>query len=143
MEGERLWDNIDTTKVARAVMDMAEGRDAPPDLFPGGSADELTSALDQVIRAWNRRPAGERADLLLQRGTLTHRIWDGIRVLLEARVDFVNTVLIPVILMLVVTASVFYDAYQNLGDNDTAHGLADDLPHSRLLLLERDKTDNG
>lgn len=135
VEGERLWDNIDTTKVAKAVMDMAEGRDAPPDLFLGGSADEFTSALDQVLRAWNRRPASERADLLLQRGTLTHRIWDGIRVLLEARVDFVNTVLIPVILMLVVTASVFYDAYQNLGDNDTAHSLAYGLLYSWLIIL--------
>ena len=122
-------------KSRKAVMDMAEGRDAPPDLFPGGSADEFTSALDQVLRAWNRRPAGERADLLLQRGMLTHRIWDGIRVLLEAQVDFVNTVLIPVILMLVVTASVFYDTYQNLGDNDTAHSLAYGLLYSWLIIL--------
>jgi hypothetical protein len=135
VEGEHLWDDIDTTKVAKAVMDMAEGRDAPPDLFPGGSADEFTSALDQVLKAWNRRPAGERGALLLLRGTLTHRIWDGVRVLLEARVDFVNTVLIPVILMLVVTASVFYDAYQNLGDNDTAHSLAYGLLYSWLIIL--------
>jgi hypothetical protein len=135
VEGEHLWDNVDTTKVARAVMDMAEGRDAPHDLFPGDSADEFTSALDQVLKAWNRRPAGERGTLLLLRGTLTHRIWDGVRILLEARVDFVNTVFIPVILMLVVTASVFYDAYQSLGDNDTAHSLAYGLLYSWLIIL--------
>src|SRR4051794_5763407 len=57
------------------------------------------------------------------------------RVLLEARVDFVNTVLIPVILILVVTASVFYDAYQSLGDNDTAHSLAFGLLYSWLIIL--------
>jgi hypothetical protein len=135
VEGEHQWDSIDTTKVAKAVMDMAEGHDAPSDLFSGGSADEFTTALDQVLRAWNRRPADARADLLLQRGTLTYRIWDGIRILLEARVDFVNTVLIPVILMLVVTAAVFYDAYQNLGDNDTAHSLAYGLLYSWLIIL--------
>jgi hypothetical protein len=135
VEGEHLWDNVDTTKVAKAVMDMAEGRDAPHDLFPGDSADEFTSAMDQVLKAWNRRQAGERGALLLSWGTLTHRIWDGVCVLLEARVDFVNTVFIPVILMLVVTASVFYDAYQSLGDNDTAHSLAYRLLYSWLIIL--------
>jgi hypothetical protein len=54
---------------------------------------------------------------------------------LEARVDFANTVLIPIITMLVVTAAVFYDAYQSLGDNDTAHSLAYGLLYSWLIIL--------
>jgi hypothetical protein len=60
---------------------------------------------------------------------------DAIYILLDARDDFVNTILIPVILMLVVTASVFYDAYENLGDNDTAHSLAYGLLYSWLIIL--------
>jgi hypothetical protein len=60
---------------------------------------------------------------------------DAINILLDARVDFVNTILMPVILMLVVTASVFYDAYLNLGDNDTAHSLAYGLLYSWLIIL--------
>ena len=39
------------------------------------------------------------------------------------------------ILVLVVTASVFYDAYQNLGDSDTARSLAYGLLYSLLILL--------
>jgi hypothetical protein len=60
---------------------------------------------------------------------------ESICTLLNTRVDFVDTILIPVILMLVVTASVFYDAYQSLGDNDTAHSLAYGLLYSWLVIL--------
>jgi hypothetical protein len=60
---------------------------------------------------------------------------DSLRILLGPRVDFVDTIFIPVILTLVVTASVFYDAYQNLGDNDTAHSLAYGLLYSWLIIL--------
>jgi len=57
------------------------------------------------------------------------------RALVEARLDFFNAVFLPVVLMLAVTASVFYDAYTKLGDNDTAHGLAFGVWYSWLLVL--------
>jgi hypothetical protein len=53
----------------------------------------------------------------------------------EARPNFFNAVFLPVILMLAVVASVFYDAYTKLGDNDTAHGLAFGIWYSWLLVL--------
>lgn len=55
--------------------------------------------------------------------------------MLEAQVEFIKTIVIPIVLLLVVTASVFYDAYQNLGDNDTAHSLAYGLVYSWLIIL--------
>jgi hypothetical protein len=58
-----------------------------------------------------------------------------VSILVEARLDFFNAVFLPVILMLAVVASVFYDAYTKLGDNDTAHGLAFGVWFSWLLVL--------
>jgi len=58
-----------------------------------------------------------------------------IRTLVEARLSFFNAVFLPVVLMLAVTASVFYDAYTKLGDNDTAHGLAFGVWYSWLIVL--------
>jgi hypothetical protein len=135
IEGERLWDDIDATKIAKALVAISEGRDVSHDLFSDGSPRKFRTALAQILKTYNQRPIAERTTLLIREGTFTYKLWDGIRVLLEARVDFVNTILIPVILMLVVTASVFYDAYQNLGDNDTAHSLAYGLLYSWLIIL--------
>lgn len=74
------------------------------------------------------------ASNLLQ-GTFTKDLWVGIRILLEARVDFVSIILIPVILMLAVTASVFYDMYQSLGQADTTQSLAYGLLYAWLIVL--------
>jgi hypothetical protein len=81
------------------------------------------SKLDHIPRA------------LLREGTFAHRLWDGVRMNLESRLDFVNTILVPIVLLLVVTASVFYDAYQNLGDNATAHSLAFGILYSWIIIL--------
>ena len=58
-----------------------------------------------------------------------------LKCMIEARASFVLSVLIPVVLMLAVTASVFYDAYNKLGDNDTAHGLAYCVWYSWIISL--------
>jgi hypothetical protein len=60
---------------------------------------------------------------------------EAIKVLVGARVDFVNAVFLPVVLTLAVIATVFYDSYRKLGDNDTAHALAFGIWYSWLLIL--------
>ena len=116
------------------MMDIAEGYDAPTDLSSGGSTGRFITAVDQVLRIYNQRPAFERRALLLQKGTFTHRLWDGIRVLLEARVDFVNTILITVILMLL-SQHQYFTTRTALGDNDTAHSVAYGLLYSWPIIL--------
>jgi hypothetical protein len=133
--GERLWDGVDVQKVAKAIIDVGEGSDDSRDIFSKSPPTPFTTALAQIVRTCNQRPAAAHKVLLIRNSTFTHKLWDGIHVLLEAGVDFVNTILIPVILILVVTASVFYDAYQNLGDSDTARSLAYGLLHSWLIIL--------
>jgi hypothetical protein len=48
----------------------------------------------------------------------------GIKTVLKARIDFINGVFLPIVLALVATVAAFYDAYNNLGENETAHALA-------------------
>jgi hypothetical protein len=59
----------------------------------------------------------------------------GIRTVLRARIDFVNGVTLPVVLALATTASVFYTAYQTIGDSDTAFGLAFGIWYSWVIVL--------
>lgn len=58
-----------------------------------------------------------------------------LRTILEARVPFVNAIALPAVLMLAVVASVFYDAYNKLGDNDTAHSIAYGVFYSWIVVL--------
>jgi hypothetical protein len=109
MESEDDVRNI--RESAKALIIMAESLDEPNSNFKG----EHTKKLPQ--------------------DTFTKELWADIRILLEARVDFVSTILIPVILMLAVTASVFYDVYQSLGQADTAHSLAYGLLYAWLIVL--------
>ena len=60
---------------------------------------------------------------------------EAVKILVGARVGFINAVFLPVILTLAVVATVFYEGYQKLGDNDTAHGLAFGVWYSWLLIL--------
>ena len=58
-----------------------------------------------------------------------------VKTVLKARADFVNGVVVPVVLLLAATGSSFHDAYLQLGSNDTAHGLAYGIWYSWLIIL--------
>ncbi|RFU31552.1 hypothetical protein B7463_g4757, partial [Scytalidium lignicola] len=58
-----------------------------------------------------------------------------IDITLEARASFAGGVLIPVVLMLAVTAATFYDAYSALGDKDKALALAYCVWYSWILIV--------
>lgn len=121
-------DNLSDDFIERAVSVLNLDRDTEQVGATGALRDMVAKYKEKYRTRELRQP-------LLRHDTFTHRVWNGIRIILEARVDFVNTILIPVILMLVVTAGVFYDAYKALGDNDTAHSLAYDLLYSWLIIL--------
>jgi hypothetical protein len=58
-----------------------------------------------------------------------------IEMVIIARKGFISGILIPVVLMLAVTAATFYDAYSNTGDKDTALDLAYCVWFSWTLVL--------
>ncbi|KIW67957.1 hypothetical protein PV04_03936 [Phialophora macrospora] len=58
-----------------------------------------------------------------------------IEMVIVARKGFISGILIPVVLMLAVTAATFYDAYSNTGDKDTALDLAYCVWYSWTLVL--------
>ena len=64
-----------------------------------------------------------------------NKLQTGVKTVLKARADFVNGVIVPVVLMLASTGSSFHDAYLNLGANDSAHGLAYGIWYSWLIIL--------
>ncbi|KAK4209127.1 hypothetical protein QBC37DRAFT_451196 [Rhypophila decipiens] len=57
-----------------------------------------------------------------------------ISICISARASFTSTILIPVVLMLAVTAATFYDAYANKGDKDTGLALAYCIWYSWILV---------
>lgn len=57
------------------------------------------------------------------------------RTILKARADFVNGVMVPLVLLLVTTYSTFNDAIKQLGSNDSAHNLAYGIWYSWLIIL--------
>ncbi|MCJ1396951.1 hypothetical protein MMC11_000143 [Xylographa trunciseda] len=59
----------------------------------------------------------------------------GMKTILKARIALVNGIVLPTVLALAVTASVFFDAYNSLGDNNTAHSLAYGVLYSWLLIV--------
>jgi len=59
----------------------------------------------------------------------------GMKTILKARIALVNGVVLPTVLALAVTASVFFDAYNSLGDNEAAHTLAYGVLYSWLLIV--------
>lgn len=72
----------------------------------------------------NASSAELRARAAIKDPLLTTKLQTGIKTVLKARADFVNGVIVPVVLMLASTGSSFHDAYLKLGANDSAHGLA-------------------
>jgi hypothetical protein len=125
----------------KSVETFSDG-DAFPDLSPSDPKSMGVTEIEMMLpttptrtelRAKFQKALDEEDENW--KGISSSWLRDGICILLDARVDFVNTILMPVILMLVVTASVFYDAYQSLGDNDTAHSLAYGLLYSWLIIL--------
>jgi len=59
----------------------------------------------------------------------------GMKTILGARIALVNGIVLPTVLALAVTASVFFDAYNQLGDNQTAHSIAFGVLYSWLLIV--------
>ncbi|KAG8529120.1 uncharacterized protein KY384_005755 [Bacidia gigantensis] len=85
-------------------------------------------------------PAGKEelldsAQTPLDNPTFIASLETGIKTLLKARADFINGVGVPVVLLLVTTGSTFHDAYLQLGENDSAHGLAYGIWYSWLIIL--------
>ncbi|KAF7510256.1 hypothetical protein GJ744_006952 [Endocarpon pusillum] len=75
------------------------------------------------------------SNILVDDHKLPDELARALRTVLEARVPFVNAIALPAVLMLAVVASVFYDAYNKLGDNDTAHSIAYGVFYSWIVVL--------
>ncbi|CZR69128.1 uncharacterized protein PAC_19028 [Phialocephala subalpina] len=63
------------------------------------------------------------------------RLFYGIRVILTARLDFINAIFLPVVLLFATTIASFHDAYDNNGDIETAHNLAYGVWYSWVIIL--------
>lgn len=63
------------------------------------------------------------------------KINEAVKIVLIARFPFLNAIALPAILMLAVTAAVFRQAYNKLGDNGTAHSIAFGIWYSWLIYL--------
>lgn len=72
---------------------------------------------------------------LFERCKWAKELQTGILVTLQGRVDFMKGVVLPIILGLVATAGSFYSAYNQVGDNTTAHALAYGVWYSWTIII--------
>ena len=63
------------------------------------------------------------------------RLDSGIRVLLKARLDFINAVFLPVVLLFATTVATFHDAYDSNGDVETGRNLSYGMWYSWVIIL--------
>lgn len=104
---------------------------AAPDTT-GSIAGSLQSAIDGVLEDSN--PHIDQP-FHFSESDFTKKLDAGIRTILDARINFLNGIVLPVVFHFVTTAWGFYKAYQKLGDNDTSHNLAYGALYSWLIIL--------
>ncbi|MCJ1471752.1 hypothetical protein MMC13_000392 [Lambiella insularis] len=73
--------------------------------------------------------------LLKEEDLAVRQLETGMKAIFKARIPLVSGIVLPTVLALAVTASIFFDAYNALGDNDTAHSLAYGVLYSWLLVV--------
>lgn len=92
------------------------------------SIAEVTTKRIQVNK-------GDTQKSLFEQCKWAEELQTGIQVSLQSRVDFMKGIVLPVILGLVATAGSFYSAYNQIGDNDTAHALAYGVWYSWAIII--------
>ncbi|SPO06818.1 uncharacterized protein DNG_09512 [Cephalotrichum gorgonifer] len=109
----------------------------------GTTTTKPTSNPDDVVQEQNPSLAKEEKSAQPSQsppargdaGTPVDRIDSGIKTLIAALKGFVSGILLPVLVMLAVTAATFYDAYSKRGDKDTGLALAYCVWYSWILVL--------
>ncbi|OCL01963.1 hypothetical protein AOQ84DRAFT_443672 [Glonium stellatum] len=91
-------------------------------------AKRLHTALQELEKYLDRGMRYDNSDLAVG-------LKRGIQTILEARIHFANGVALPVVVHFASTGAIFYQAYQVLGDSDTAHNLAYGAMYSWLLVV--------
>lgn len=93
---------------------------------------ELEAAIDAVLAD---KIQGIDREFKFRNSDFATKLEGAVRSILDARIKFVNGILLPVVVHFATTAAAFYQAYQKLGDNDTAHSLAYGALYSWLLIV--------
>ncbi|KEY73197.1 hypothetical protein S7711_04163 [Stachybotrys chartarum IBT 7711] len=95
----------------------------------------VPSQEDQIISSVKGKGPISKSEPLLSNASELENINRAIDIVITARKGFVSGILIPVLLLLAVTAATFYDAYTMRGDKDTALALAYCTWYSWILIL--------
>ncbi|KAF2274508.1 uncharacterized protein EI97DRAFT_435050 [Westerdykella ornata] len=103
-----------------------------PSIERNGSPD--STGQDEIIKQSTAVHASTLTGASLQ-SSMEEELMRGVQLLVQGRINFTKGIFMPTILMLAVAASVFFDAYQKLGDKDTAHALAYGVWYSWLVTL--------
>ncbi|KFA65882.1 hypothetical protein S40285_08882, partial [Stachybotrys chlorohalonatus IBT 40285] len=101
-----------------------------PNQMGGASSQE-----DHILPVKGPGPSSEQLTRLLSSAHELEQVDRAIEIVITARKGFISGILIPVLLLLAVTAATFYDAYTMRGDKDTALALAYCTWYSWILIL--------
>ena len=90
---------------------------------------------DEIVNVLNHKFSRVGELRVLKRSKWAEDLQSGVRVILQGRVDFMKGIVLPIILGLVATAASFYSAYNQIGDNNTAHTLAYGVWYSWSIIV--------
>ncbi|KAL9607680.1 MAG: hypothetical protein Q9167_007430 [Letrouitia subvulpina] len=97
--------------------------------------EKQDAANSQFEGSRGRNELTKRVQAVFKDLKFASKLHSGVRTVLKARINFVNGVIVPIVLLLVSTGSSFHDAYLKLGANDSAHSLAYGIWYSWLIIL--------
>jgi hypothetical protein len=130
---------FDTQKSLRDCLKSLKGdQDWPTDRSAGSKTTKtssLESAIDGVIHEATQLNSAIDQKRPFKKTNFARKLEAAIRTVFDARISFINGLLLPVVVHFVTTGAAFYQAYTKLGDNDTAHSLAYGALYSWLLIV--------
>jgi hypothetical protein len=128
-----------TEKSLRDTLKTVKGDKEWPTGKSAGRKTKKVSNLENAIDGVLKEPTDQDSPIdqkrAFQKTNFSRELETAIRAVFDARISFINGILLPVVVHFVTTGAAFYQAYNKLGDNDTAHSLAYGALYSWLLIV--------
>jgi hypothetical protein len=123
----KLWTNAENNRSNVALLDTTTSTAANAIDDPSRSDEDENS----ISATQDQPPVESDRDIKKVKTQLFY----GIRVLLKARLNFINAIFLPVVMLFATTAASFHDAYDSNGDVETAHNLSYGVWYSWIIIL--------
>ncbi|EPE24743.1 hypothetical protein GLAREA_08596 [Glarea lozoyensis ATCC 20868] len=139
-EKSKTWDLFRSEKATRTLArEIVKAEPRVANRQKCWSNDQRVSNLENAIDGVLNETIEEKSPIdqnrRFRKTNFSRDLEAAIRAVCDARISFINGLLLPIVVHFVTTGAAFYQAYNKLGDNDTAHSLAYGALYSWLLIV--------